>query len=609
MPANDLRRGCRDCQEGNAHGRKPAAVGKLQTDKEQQPTEVIAKREANGFPTGRVRRIVRAIETLAGTKVGFLDASGVMSDFDSAGNLIPSGDALHVLSPSIIQESFRRPRPLLHRGHQACPAVSVPFLTGGRLAGFITSWGFAIDEPDPETAGMIRDRFTIDTWREVFGHRDNCQRMEMPRLLALVDFLEMTSAQITILSAQTPTGGERDSETPLSWAVSTALAELARAGAAGDTEAVHARERLEALYNSTQDAILMLDKDAKIVAANKEFGRIFDTNPEVFIGVAGTWLRRWVVKNAKNPACVNDQINALLSNAVAVLDDEIELMSPRHMILRFYSAPVVDKTQNVIGRVIMFRDITEFRRARTELIGSEKMNVIGRAAAGLAHELNNILAGVVTYADYALEEGKPEQIRDALRMSIAAAEKASSLVGEFLSVSEPTESLRQDVDLHLELERLLDTMEPDLRSQNIRVHRLLESVPRVSVDPVQVLKVFHNLLNNARDAVGRDGTITIRTETDWDRGTVRTIITDSGPGIQPEIIDRIFDPFFTTKGVVSGGASTAAKGLGLSIARGIVESHGGKIYAGNVLPHGASFVVELPLPGEPTQRPPSPSDY
>ncbi len=585
----------------------------MQAEQERsQATPDILPGDSAGFPFARLRKIVDAIENLAGVKIGFLDASGVLSDFDEAGRLTASGTAEHVLSTALLQEAARRPRPILHRAHVACTAVSVPFLAEGRLEGFVMSWGFSLEEPDPHWAGAVKDRFAIESWRETFGRRENCPAMDYSRFFALVDLLEAACAQITVLSA----GAARtetvfDGQTPLSWAISSALESLSRAShTPGEmTEAIHAREQLEALYNSTQDAILMLDKDLKIVSANREFGRVFGTDSEVFIGVTGAWLRRWVVKNAKDPARVSGQIGRLLEDPMAVLDDEIELLSPHYMILRFYSAPVLDKEQKVIGRVLMFRDITGFRKARTELIGSEKMDAIGRAAAGLAHELNNILAGVVTYSDYALEEGSPEKIREALKMSIAAAEKASGLVGEFLSVSGPTESLRQDVDLQHELERLLDTLEPDFRESGVRVHRLLEAVPRVNVDPVQMVKVFHNLIDNARQAVGGEGTVTVRSETDWDRGIVRVIVTDSGPGIPPEIIDRVFDPFFTTRGVVSGGGSTAAKGLGLSIAKGIVEAHGGKIYAGNVLPHGASFVVELPLPGEPIEQPPSPSVY
>jgi signal transduction histidine kinase len=267
------------------------------------------------------------------------------------------------------------------------------------------------------------------------------------------------------------------------------------------------------------------------------------------------------------------------------------------MILRFFSAPTKNKAGETIGRAFMFRDITEFRQARHEMIGTEKMNAIGRVAAGLAHGLNNILAGVVTYADYALDEGEPEKIREALRKSILAAEKASELVNKLLVVSGASESQSQDVDIQAELSRLLDSMEADLEEKNIRVHRLLEPVPRVNVDPIQMQEAFHHVLDNARQAVGEGGTITVRTLADWDSGTISIVIADSGEGVPKGLEDRVFDPFFTTWGVVSGGADTAAAGLGLSITKGIIEKHGGRITLSNGRPHGAVVTMELPMPG------------
>jgi len=557
----------------------------------------------------RVRRLADAVREFAGTSVVFLDPAGIVSDLDAHGVLVPLGERREMLTPTLASAVLRRGAPVLHIGDDSCAAVSVPVITEGQLAGFVTASGFSIAERDPQAMTELKASLATEPSPDVFQARPNCPAIDTARLRALIELLNAVASEMILLMDEAHRKGPLGNAAGLPrWAESSTV-EVTPEGAPTElSEALKAREQLEALYNSTRDAILMLDKEMRIVAANKEFGRLFGSDPSAFLGVTGGWLRRWAVKNAKEPSRVSVQIDQLMADPAAILDDEIELLSPHSMILRFYSAPVIDKAGEVIGRVLMFRDITQYRRAHRDHVGNEKMSALGRAAAGLAHEINNIMAGVMTYADYALEEGTNEKMREALRMSVAAAEKASQLVGEFLSVSEPTEAFRQDVDLHLELERLLDSVEQTYRKDNIRIHRLLEAVPRVSADPVQIVKVFHQVLQNACEAIGRDGTITARTETDWDRGMVRVIISDSGPGIPPEYIERIFDPFFTTKGVVSGG-DTAAKGLGLSVAKGIVEAHGGKIYAGNVLPHGASFVIELPMPGAQAEQPPSPSAY
>jgi len=586
---------------------KTVGVDEKQLDASKMPSQA----QDQAFPVLKVRQILGAVETTTGASLGLLDALGVPSEFDSSGALRATGPK-RVLSVPFLKEAQRSPRPVLHPSAAGGAAVSVPFTIGPSTGGFISAWGFSLAPLDDDQRGGVAARLAVDPAPETLQVRDGLPLLDFEKFSVLVDLLEAASAQITLLM----TGALKHAihgniSAPLSSAVFTALQELSDAGLTGDelTETIQARERLEAIYNSTQDAILMLDKNLKIVAANREFGTTFGTDAEAFIGVTGNWLRRWLIKNAKDPSHVSDVIDKLLGNLSVVLDDEIELLSPRHMILRFYSAPVTNKAGKNIGRLLVFRDITQFRKARHELIGTEKTSLIGRVAAGLAHELNNILAGMVTYADYALEEGDSEKIREALKMSISSAEKASALVQKFLSVAGPSESQRQEVDIHLELERLLDSVEAKFKASNIRIHRLLEAVPHVHVDPIQLQQVFHQILDNAGDAIGRDGTITVRTETDWDRGEVRVVISDSGPGIPAEYIDRVFDPFFTTKGVVSGGASTGSKGLGLSVAKGIVEAHGGKIYAGNILPHGASIVIELPRAGSQPERPPSPSIY
>lgn len=504
------------------------------------------------------------------------------------------------------------PRPILHAGRDRGLGLALPFLVKGHLAGFVDAGAFSLSGISEEQQVQLKERFMVETLTEAPAAGERCAALDFEAFCSLADLLETAAAELTFLEALTEMPGtvESGNGRPLAWMVSSFMDEVE--ADVHDKErlktALRDRELLEALYNSTQYGILMLDKNLNIVAANRVFGEIFGTQPEAFMGVSAEWLRRWIVKHAADSPRAASIFEHLLTDDNAVMDDEIELVTPRHMILRFFSSPTKNKAGETVGRSFMFRDITAFRKARHEMIGTEKMTAIARVAAGLAHGLNNILAGVVTYADYALEEGKADKIRDALRMSISAAEKASELVGKLLVVSGASESQRQDVDLHVELERLLDSMNDAFEMSGIRVHRLLEPVPRINVDPVQMQEAFRHILDNAADAVGSDGTITVRTATDWDSGTISVIISDSGPGIPEESVDRIFDPFYTTRGVVSGG-ETSASGLGLSLAKGIIEQHGGKVSVRNIRPRGAAFAIELPLPGVTAEEPPPPSMY
>jgi len=561
----------------------------------------------------RIKALLGAISRLSGVTIGLLDSSGQPADLTDEGALSPIPGEGKVISASLLAMVVRDPRPILHKGLEGGLGVSVPFLVGGRLAGFVNASCFSLGEIAGEEKSRLKKRFIVGTLKQAPGAEEACPTLDVESFFSLADLLETAAAELTFLEtlSEMPRSVISHNGQPLAWMVASFMDEVE--SEAQDESRLQAalrdRELLEALYNSTQYGILMLDKDMKIVAANKVFGDIFGTQPEAFMGVSAEWLRRWVVKHAADPQRAASILDHLLSNDDAVMDDELELATPRHMILRFFSSPTRNKEGETVGRSFMFRDITEFRQARHEMIGTEKMTAIGRVAAGLAHGLNNILAGVVTYADYALEEGKPDKIRDALKMSISAAEKASELVGKLLVVSGASESRRQDVDLHVELERLLDSMNDDFERANIRVHRLLEPVPHINVDPVQMQEAFRHILDNARDAIVSEGTITVRTATDWDGDSVNVVISDTGPGISQERLDRIFDPFYTTRGVVSGGAETGRSGLGLSLTKGIIEQHGGKISVSNIRPHGAAFIVELPLSGAKKEEKPAPSMY
>jgi signal transduction histidine kinase len=151
----------------------------------------------------------------------------------------------------------------------------------------------------------------------------------------------------------------------------------------------------------------------------------------------------------------------------------------------------------------------------------------------------------------------------------------------------------QEVDLHEEIDRNLALMEPRFKNK-VRVERHYGQLPRVRCYAGQLNQVFLNLLMNACDAIEENGTIRITTRR-VPTG-VRLEFADDGPGIPEEIQGRIFDPFFTTKPV---GVGT---GLGLSLSHGIIERHGGRIFADSEPGRGATFAIELPLDAAPAER-------
>ena len=246
-----------------------------------------------------------------------------------------------------------------------------------------------------------------------------------------------------------------------------------------------------------------------------------------------------------------------------------------------------------MAQAVAERDALRQHATQQQIGRTEQLASVGRLAAGVAHEINNPLTGVLAFADMLREkENMDEQDKQDLDLIVRETKRVREIVRGLLDFARETHSKQTRLNIHEVIQQTLRLLGNRDAFQNIAiVEDFADDLPAVSGDQNQLQQVFVNLSLNACEAMPNGGTLLVSTSLDHGRVVVK--VTDTGCGIKREHLDQILEPFFTTKPVGKG------TGLGLSVSYGIVQQHGGTLEVESTEGRGSTFTISLPAVGDP----------
>lgn len=346
------------------------------------------------------------------------------------------------------------------------------------------------------------------------------------------------------------------------------------------------KEFLEMILSNVSDSIIIYDQNGKILSFSRGSEEIFGFKAEEVMGKD---------YNILGPG---RSFALLQAQAGKIFRGEIPLQRRGGDLFHAYLTitPLVNE-KGLIALIEAARDVTEDKRREKlerQLMQSEKLAAIGQLAAGVAHEINNPLGNILLYATHMIKNFNPDDIKfKNLERIIDNVTRSKAIVGDLLDYARDSLVTMTANNINEVVERSVNILKSEMKLNEIECTLdMAEALPTIQCDRNRIQQVLVNLLHNAIQAIGFRGTIKVSTCLADDRKSVCVSVSDSGEGIEPNVLPRIFEPFYTTK--------ENGTGLGLSISYGIIEMHRGRIWAESGFERGrenggTTVYFELPL--------------
>lgn len=337
---------------------------------------------------------------------------------------------------------------------------------------------------------------------------------------------------------------------------------------------------LETIFNAILEGVIVTDPTGRLIYLNRAAAGFFGISTEASLGKP-----------------INEVVRGLqlanLSGDSDVVSRDLEVFYPENRLLNFYTVPLMneDGHDEVVGRAIILRDITQTRRATEETIESERFSALTLLAAGVAHEIGNPLNSLDIHLQLMERRVRklPARSRNDFEESISVARqevaRLDHIITQFLRAIRPQPINLRPEKLNEILEESVAFLDAEIKDRDVLVELELDTaLPSLELDRDQIKQAFYNIIRNAFQAMRSGGILRIRSGADETHQFIS--FADTGGGISADNITRVFEPYFTTK--------SSGTGLGLLIVRRIVRAHGGEVIIESAQGKGLTLTIRLP---------------
>jgi two-component system sensor kinase FixL len=369
-------------------------------------------------------------------------------------------------------------------------------------------------------------------------------------------------------------------------------------------QALHESKRfLQNVIDGTSDPLLVIDRHWRVVLANRAALALAGRDTTRLDGLCCFQLshrRDSPCEGTDHPCPLNEVVR---SKAPVIVTHTHFDGEGNEVVVEISASPILDESGDVAAIIELCRDITarvhaeeRVRQHQAELAHVARLGTMGEMATGLAHELNQPLAAIVNYIQACLERIRagardPAELLDDMQQAAAQAERAGDMIEHIRNFVRGREPKRSVVDLNTLVEDAASLVRSEVRRAGVEMSlELTEGLPPVTAQAIQIEQTIVNLIRNGLEAVAGSGNgtgeLAIRTARSGDHA-VEFVIRDTGQGMSEKTLSRVFDPFYTTK--------PNGMGMGLSISRTIIDTHGGNMWAARNPDRGATFGFSLPI--------------